>query len=317
MIRTFLPALVALLLARSARADDWLQFRGPNGQGVAAAKGLPVIGFCLLAAAGAADTDTSTAAPLPEEWDYTEAMSKTAARFRGREGVVIHVGGSMTIANPYGTWARSGKGKTAADQATLAWMHTDAKDATDGWWLCRMEIVPYRAHTAESGLTSAMLLAGGKRGLAPLEKLLDDFKPRMTTIECGIYDVEDGVPLDKYRKNIAQALDLVLDRGCIPILNTIPPFKAQLGRTAEFNIALRALAKERSIPVLDLEREILTRRPDDWYGTLMNRIHLTAAEAGGSPGAAPTAENLRNSGYQLRGWLTVQKITEVRSRVLK
>ena len=30
-------------------------------------------------------------------------MKKVAAKFKGKEGVVIHVGGSMTIANPYAT----------------------------------------------------------------------------------------------------------------------------------------------------------------------------------------------------------------------
>ena len=37
-----------------------------------------------------------------------------------------------------------------------------------------------------------MLFAGGKRGLPSLEKMLDEYKPRMVTIECGIYDIEDG-----------------------------------------------------------------------------------------------------------------------------
>src|SRR5205085_2205370 len=78
-------------------------------------------------------------APLPEGWDYAAPMKKVAAGFRGQEGVVIHVGGSTTIANPYGTWARSGKGKTADDDAILKWMHTNANDKTDGWWLCRTE----------------------------------------------------------------------------------------------------------------------------------------------------------------------------------
>lgn len=40
------------------------------------------------------------------------------------------------------------------------------------------------------------------------------------------------------------------------------------------------------------------------------------SDAGGNSGAEPTAENLRKSGYQLRGWLTVQKIAEVKRRVL-
>jgi hypothetical protein len=273
--------------------------------------GLPILDVTLAALILAI-----TAACPQEEWDYAEPMKKVAARFRGVEGVVIHVGGSMTIANPYTTWARSGKGKTPEDQAVLAWMHAGKQDATDGWWLCRTELEHYRAYTSESGLKSAMLLAGGKRGLPTLEKLLEEYKPRMVTIECGIYDVEDGVPLEDYRRNMGKALDLILDRGAIPLLNTIPPFKAQLERTKQFNEALRALAKERGVPVIDLEREILTRRPDDWFGTLMDRIHLTASQTGGNPGAEPTPENLRRSGYQLRSWLTVKKIAEVKQRVI-
>lgn len=254
--------------------------------------------------------------PLPEEWDYAAPMKKVAGRFRGNEGVVLHVGGSMTIANPYGTWARSGKGKTADDLAILKWMHAETRDKRDGWWLCRTELVHYRAYTAESGLKSAMLLAGGKRGLPTLEKMLDDYQPRMVTIECGIYDVEDGVALDDYRKNMARAIDVILERGAIPVLNTIPPFKAQFDRTRQFNEALRALTKERGTPVIDLEREILTRRPDDWFGKLMDRIHLTASQTGGNPAAEPTEENLKKSGYQLRGWLTVRKIAEIKRSVL-
>ncbi len=254
--------------------------------------------------------------PLAEAWDYAPAMKQLAGKFRGREGVVLHVGGSMTIANPYGSWARSGKGQSAEDKAVLQWMHTDRKDRFDGWWLCRMEVVPYRAYTAESGLKSAMLHEGGKRGLPPLLKLLEEYQPRLVTIECGIYDVEDGVPLEEYRKNMAKVLDQILERGAIPILNTIPPFKAQFEQTKKFNEALRSLAKERSIPVLDLEREILSRRPDDWLGNLMKRIHLTASEAGVSPSAEPTAENLSRSGYLLRSYLTVRKIAEIKKRAL-
>ena len=119
----------------------------------------------FLASASIARGQETPVKPSAETWDYVAPMKKVAATFRGNEGVVLHVGGSMTIANPYGTWARSGKGKTPGDEAILKWMHTDKKDKTDGWWLCRTEVVPYRAYTAESGLKSAMLFAGGKRGL--------------------------------------------------------------------------------------------------------------------------------------------------------
>jgi hypothetical protein len=57
--------------------------------------------------------------PLAEKWDYVAAMKRVVARFKGSEGVVTRVGASDTIANPYTTWARQGKGKTAEDEAVL------------------------------------------------------------------------------------------------------------------------------------------------------------------------------------------------------
>jgi hypothetical protein len=254
--------------------------------------------------------------PLAEEWDYVVPMKKVAAKFKGVEGVVLHVGGSMTIASPYGDWARNGKGKTPEDIAILNWMHCRANDKTDGWWLCRTELVHYRTYTTESGLQSPMLFAGGNLGLPPLEKILAEYKPRMVTLEVGIYDVENKRPAGEYRKNMASALDLILDRGAIPILTTIPPFKADMELTRTYNQILRALAKERGLPLLDMEKEIFLRRPNDWFGTLVNRIHLTAREGGGSTSAEPTPENLRKSGYLLRGFLTVQKIAEIKGRVV-
>jgi len=263
--------------------------------------------------------------PLAEKWDYQAPMKKVAARFKGNEGVVIHVGASDTIANPYTTWARQGKGQTADDKAVLKWMHTDANDKTDGWWLCRKEVVSHRAYTAESGLESAWLFEkGGEQAkgrwpgppLPPLAKMLDDYKPRLVVLEVGIYEAEAERPLADYRKNMGQALDLILERGAIPIPTTAPPIQAHLKSSKAYNETLRALAKERGLPLIDMEQEILQRRPDDWYGTLMTRMHLTAARAGVSPSSEPTAENLRESGFLLRGWVTVRKIAEVKRRVL-
>ena len=254
--------------------------------------------------------------PLAESWDYAPAMKKVAARFAGNEGVVIHVGGSMTIANPYTQWSRTGKGKSPRDEATLKWMHANKNDKTDGWWLCRTDFADHLSYTAEGGLESPMLLKGGKRGLPTLEKMLADYKPRMVTIECGIYDVENKRPMEEYEANMARAIDQITSAGAIPILTTIIPFKADLTRSKNYSEALRKLAKSREIPVLDVEREILERRPEDWYGKLTDRIHLIAGQAGTSPGAEPTAKNLAGSGYLLRCYLTVQKVAEIKERVL-
>jgi hypothetical protein len=264
------------------------------------------------------------AGPIAEKWDYVAAMKKVAARFKGKEGVVIHVGASDTIANPYTTWARSGKGKTPEDEAVLKWMHTDAKDKTDGWWLCRQEVVSHRAYTSESGLESAWLFEGAEATpgrwpgapLPTLAKMLDEYKPQMVVLEIGIYEAEKELPVEAYRKNMGKALDLIVERGAIPIPTTCPPIKAHLKSSTAYNEALRELAKERGLPLIDMEQEILQRRPDDWYGPLMTRMHLTASRAGVNPASEPTPENLRESGFLLRGWLTVRKIGEVKRRVI-
>jgi hypothetical protein len=86
-----------------------------------------------------------------------------------------------------------------------------------------------------------------------------------------------------------------------------------------YNEELRSLARSRRLPLIDYEREILERRPDDWDGTLLGKgdVHPTAGRGGATPTSAPTAENLRDSGYLLRGWLSVRKIAEVRRTVFR
>ena len=262
--------------------------------------------------------------PLSEKWDYAAPMKKVAARFKGKPGMVIHVGASDTIANPYTTWARLGKGKTPEDVAVLKWMNAGANNKTDGWWLCREEIVSHRAYTAESGLQSSWLFKEGEKApgrwpgapLPPLDKMLDEYQPQFVVFEVGIYEAEEERPLADYKKNMGKALDMVLERGAIPIPGTCPPIKAHLKSSQAYNDALRDLAQERGLPLIDMEQEILKRRPDDWYGTLMTRMHLTASRAGVNPGSEPTEKNLRESGFLLRGWVTVRKIAEVKRRVL-
>ncbi|HEX8199147.1 MAG TPA: SGNH/GDSL hydrolase family protein, partial [Isosphaeraceae bacterium] len=102
------------------------------------------------------------------------------------------------------------------------------------------------------------------------------------------------------------------------ILSTIPPHPGRPALAASYNDALRALARSRGLPLIDYEREILRRRPDDWNGTLLRKddVHPTAEGGSATPTSAPTAANLRDSGYLLRGWLSVRKIAEVQSRVL-
>ena len=257
--------------------------------------------------------------PLPQAWDYAPAMRRVAAEFRGRPGVVLHVGDSITYSNPYGQWARNGQGKTDDDRVVLSWMHTGADDDTDGWWLARFDHPDGgRSHTAAGGLRADELLAGGKQKLPSLDAMLDRYRPQIVVLMIGTNDVSANRPLAAYRADVQTAIDRILAHHAIPILSTIPPHSQRLELARSYNEALRDLARTASIPFMDYAREILARRPDGWDGTLLQKgdLHPSAANAGVSAASAPTTENLRNSGYLLRGWLSVRKIAEVKRLVI-
>jgi hypothetical protein len=112
-------------------------------------------------------------------------------------------------------------------------------------------------------------------------------------------------------------VDAIVSRGVVPVVSTIPPHVHRPELARSYNEALREIARRRGLPLIDFEREILARRPRDWDGTLLNRgdVHPTAESGGAGPASEPTKENLRNSGYLLRGWLSVKKITEVKRAV--
>jgi len=258
-------------------------------------------------------------APLPQAWDYVEPMKKVAAESKGRLGVVLHIGDSITYSNPYGQWARYGKGKSAEDQAVLEWMHCGAQDDTDGWWLAAFDHPRGgRSYTACSGIRVDQMLRGGVRGMPSPTALLDQYRPQIVILMLGTNDASANRPLDAYRADMARAMDQILAKGTICILSTIPPHPGRAKLAATYNEALRALARTKGLPLIDLEKEILKRRPDDWNGTLLglNDVHLSARFGGTSPPSPPTVANLRNSGYLLRGWLSVKKIAEVKRSVI-
>lgn len=256
--------------------------------------------------------------PLPQRWEYAEPMKAVAAKGSGRPGVVLHVGDSITYANPYSAWTRAGEGRTDADRDVLKWMHAGANDDTDGWHLASFDhAAGGRSYTACGGIRADEMLAGGKQQMPKLADLLDRYKPQVVVVMLGTNDASAGRPVEAYTKDMESVVDAMLTRGVVPIVSTIPPHVHRRELAASYNEALRALAERRRLPLIDFEREILTRRPSDWDGTLMTRgdVHPTASQGGATPTSAPTAQNLRNSGYLLRGWLSVKKIGEVKRTV--
>ena len=252
------------------------------------------------------------------ESDYAEAMKKVARRFKGKAGVVLHFGDSITYANPYGQWARFGKGKTEKDKAVCRWMHVNKRDDTDGWHLCSVDRPGGRSETAASGIRSDQFLKGGKSGMAPLGALVKKYNPQMAVVMLGTNDASAGRSVEAFTADMTKIIDLLLANGAIPIVSTVPPHFRKEDLAREYNEALRKLAAGKKVPLIDYYEEIVKRRAKDWNGTLMgkNDVHPSARHGGTGPSSEPTEQNLKNSGYLLRGWLSVRKIAEVKERVL-
>lgn len=250
--------------------------------------------------------------------EYADAMKKVGARFTGREGVVIHLGDSITYANPYGGWARSGKGKSPQEEAACKWMHVGADNETDGWFLARVDRPGNRSDTAVSGIRSDEYLAGGKSGIPPMAEVVKKYNPQMAVVMLGTNDVNQGRSVAQYKGDMGRILDLILANGTIPILSTIPPVKGKDEPVRAYNAALAELVREKKIPMIDFYAEIIKRRPNDWLGTLISDdgVHPTADHGGASVSSEPTEENLKNSGHLLRGVLSVRKIAEVKAKVI-
>ncbi|HVA46675.1 MAG TPA: GDSL-type esterase/lipase family protein [Pirellulales bacterium] len=275
---------------------------------------LTTVSLAILAAAASA----RAAGPIAEPWDYAPAMRQVAARGKGRAGVVLHIGDSLTYSNPYGQWARLGAGKTDVDKQALACMHTGADDDRDGWWLCRFDHPDGgRSHTAAGGLRLDELLAGGKQGLPSLAELLDRYRPQAVVLMIGSNDASVGRDRKQFHEQLVAAVSLALDRGVVCVLSTIPPHPRNPELAKHYNESVREVARGRNLPLIDLEREILARRPNDFNGTLLEKddVHLSAVRGELNSASEPTDENLRQIGYLLRGWLSVRKLAEVKRRV--
>jgi lysophospholipase L1-like esterase len=254
-----------------------------------------------------------------ESWDYAPAMREVGERFTGTEGVVLHLGDSITFASPYTAWARQGRGKAPEDEAVLRWSHCGEENDLDGWYLAHHDLGEYWSYTAAGGVRADQFLAGGYGGLPSLAEMLEKYNPQVAIVMLGTNDAWSGRPVEDYVRDMTEIIGLLLDNGTVPILSTIPPMAPAPELAEQYNEELWKLAERHALPVVDFHGEILARRPGGtWNGTLLNKDdpHPTASRAGVTPESEPTPENLRESGYLLRGWLSVRKLAEVKARAL-
>ncbi len=251
----------------------------------------------------------------PESYDYTAAMKQVAAKFKGKPGVFIHIGDSITYANQNTAWARGGKGHSAEVKAFLKWSHAGARNDSDGWWLASVDVPSGRSHTAASGVRADQYLKGGRGGLPSLAEILQKYNPQLALYMLGTNDITAGRPVAAYLADVEKAIDALHANGTIVILSTLPPYRGRAKQVDSYNAALREVAKKRQLPLIDLHAEMIRRAGDNAEKAYLSKdgVHLSFPFASG-----PTTEdNLRQSGYLLRCYLAVHKGMEVKAKVLE
>lgn len=102
--------------------------------------------------------------------------------------------------------------------------------------------------------------------LARLEKTVLDKKPALMTLSCGVNDVwhqekGKGVLLEDYKKNITEIADRAAKANVQLVLFTATLIGTDLQsvsniKAADYNAFLRDLAKERNLPLADLNADM-------------------------------------------------------------
>ena len=155
------------------------------------------------------------------------------------------------------------KARREADKAALQWMHAGAGDDTDGWHLARFDHpdggrslhrLRRHPHRRDAGRRQEQDAAAG-------QDLLETYKPQAVVLMLGTNDASAGRAVADYKADMDKAVDLILGRGTVCILSTIPPHAGKPDLAKSYNDELRKLAKDRGLPLIDFEQEILTRRP--------------------------------------------------------
>jgi lysophospholipase L1-like esterase len=144
---------------------------------------------------------------------------------------------------------------------------------TQGGWsnpkgYVRLTVAGLKANGVEVDAVPAGI--SGNKSNQMLERLDHDVlskKPEWMTLSCGVNDVwhgVKGVPLEDYKKNIREIVDKCVAANVKVMILTATVIKEELGnadnqKLAGYNDFLRALAKEKKLPLADLNAMFQTR----------------------------------------------------------
>ncbi len=160
------------------------------------------------------------------------------------------------------------------------------------------------SEAAEGGWTTADLLEGSPCGL---ERELATANPTLSFVMLGTNDNRYGRSLADYVGDLWTAVDQLLLTGSIPVLSTIPPMQSYPeadARVPLFNLAVRAIAQGRQVPLVDLHGALA---PLANQGLSSDGIHPSTSPAGA---CVLTPAGLEY-GYNMRNLVTLQSLARI------
>ncbi len=283
------------------------------GRSARAAVGLAV--FCAVVVSSRAGAWEETRSSEPEKPDWIPAMQRVHARFRGQQGTFAEFGDSISTSRAFWFTMRYHAEK-GPPQMVKAFRLVNGYMIEDCW----------DRKGPQYGNQGRMTIRWADENV---DTWLRKLRPEVANIMFGTNDL-GSLDVDEYRSKTRRVVKKCLDGGTIVILNTAPPKHGQAEKAATFAKAVRGVAAELKVPLVDFHAEILKRRPDDWDGAIEKfsqyrgyDVPTLIARDGVHPSNCKkyigdySVEGLRHNGFGLWNYLVLMQYAEVIREVLQ
>ncbi len=243
---------------------------------------------------------------------WAEPMREVHASYTGPGGLISRFGDSITVSLAFFKQLHYGHTNTTPeDDAALSWINGYLEPACWNWY----DDGHYVGNGANGGTTTAWPLQTDQNPpLTNIQHWVTKLDPEMAVIMWGTNDCHAGTPVDTYKGRLRTVVQTCMANGTVPVITTIPPRRNYDALTAQYATAVRELALEEQIPLIEYNDAILTRRPTDWDGTLISGDGVHPSNT--APVRDFSETMLSTNGYTLRNWMTLHACHEVWQEVI-
>ncbi|HUE71214.1 MAG TPA: SGNH/GDSL hydrolase family protein [Pirellulaceae bacterium] len=243
--------------------------------------------------------------------DWVRPMQEVHARFCGTPGTFAMFGDSISVSQAFWSPLR-GEPQGLSDDAAAAHQRVTTYLRPECWSEWR---------GAEHGNEGGMTIRWAHENVQTWLKKLN---PETAVVMFGSNDLGQ-LEAKEFEQKTAEVVDRCLENGTVVLLTTLPPRSGLAEQSKQFAEAVRRVARQKRVPLIDYQAEILKRRPDDWDGSLPQFKEVEGSEyevptlicRDGVHPSFPKAhqdfsdESLSKNGYQLRTYLTLLAYDDV------